>query len=97
MKRFLVYLLFSMLLLSNSLAAAAELGNSADGKVTLTYFGQSAFMLSNDNTKLIFDPYLSKNPWKTANAEDIECQYILVSHGHQDHLGDTILRSNYLQ
>ncbi|MDF2635632.1 MAG: metal-dependent hydrolase, partial [Pelosinus sp.] len=29
-------------------------------------------------------------PWKAANADEIECQYILVSHGHQDHLGDTV-------
>lgn len=91
MKRFWVYALFSILLLSSSLtAAAAGADGIADGKVTLTYYGQSAFMLSYGDKKLIFDPYFSKNPWKAATAEDIECQYILVSHGHQDHLGDTV-------
>lgn len=91
LKKILVYATFLMLLLSSSLVAAAgETGNSVDGKVTLTYYGQSAFMLSYGNKKLIFDPYLSKSPWKAVNADEIECQYILVSHGHQDHLGDTV-------
>lgn len=58
--------------------------------VTLTYYGQSAFLLSCGENKLIFDPYLNNSPWKAARAEEIDCQYILVSHGHQDHLGDTV-------
>ena len=87
LKRLTVYVVFAMLLLSGSLAAAAA---ESDGQVTLTYYGQSAFMLSHGNTKLIFDPYFSNNPWKAAKAEDIRGQYILVSHAHQDHLGDTV-------
>jgi len=91
LRKFLVYATFLMLLLSSSLTAAASVNdNPVNEKVTLTYYGQSAFMLSHGNTRLIFDPYLSKSPWKAANADEIECQYILVSHGHQDHLGDTV-------
>jgi L-ascorbate metabolism protein UlaG (beta-lactamase superfamily) len=90
MSLLLVFVLL-MLLLSSSLTAAASVNdNPVNEKVTLTYYGQSAFMLSHGNTRLIFDPYLSKSPWKAANADEIECQYILVSHGHQDHLGDTV-------
>ena len=58
--------------------------------VTLTYYGQSAFLLTCGETKLLLDPYLNSSPWKAARAEEIDCQYILVSHGHQDHLGDTV-------
>lgn len=63
LRKFLVHATFLMLLLSSSLAAAASVNdNSVNEKVTLTYYGQSAFMLSHGNTKLIFDPYLSKSP-----------------------------------
>jgi len=91
LKTFLVYATFLMLLLNSSLVAASGVNdNPVDERVTLAFYGQSAFMLSHGNTKLIFDPYLSKNPWKAVNVDEIECQYILVSHGHQDHLGDTV-------
>ncbi|MDF2572924.1 MAG: metal-dependent hydrolase, partial [Sporomusa sp.] len=62
MKRFLFYVVFSILLLSGSMTVEGANGNSSDEKVTLTYYGQSAFMLSHGNTKLILDPYLSKSP-----------------------------------
>ncbi len=55
----------------------------------LTYYGHSAFMLSHNDVSMIFDPFLSQNPWKKAMPEDIACQYIFVSHNHDDHYGDT--------
>lgn len=57
---------------------------------SLKFFGHSCFMLSNTETSLLFDPYLSDNPFHISSAEDIDCNYILVSHGHHDHLGDAV-------
>lgn len=59
-------------------------------KTTLTYYGHSTFMLCYDNIKLIIDPWLTGNPWKVTDADEIDCQYILVTHAHSDHLGDTV-------
>ena len=74
-----------------SIAAAAPdtLFDWAKTPTTLTFYGQSAFVLTHGDTKIIIDPWLTGSPWKTAKAEDIEVQYILVSHAHMDHLGDT--------
>ena len=58
--------------------------------VTLTYYGHACFGLSNGDQSLIFDPFFTDNPFQTAKAEDITCNYILVSHGHFDHLGDAL-------
>lgn len=58
--------------------------------VTLTYYGQSTFMLAHGETRLLIDPYLTGNPWKVAKAEDIDAQYILVSHAHGDHIVDAV-------
>ena len=56
---------------------------------TLTYFGHAAFMLTHDDQSIVFDPFFTGNTWDKAKAEDIKAQYIFVSHGHDDHYGDT--------
>lgn len=54
----------------------------------LMYFGHSCFQLSNKQGSILFDPFLTDNPFQIAQAEEMECNFILVSHGHSDHLGD---------
>jgi len=56
----------------------------------LRFYGQACFTLEYNGTTLIFDPYLSANPAKVAMPEDVHPDYILVTHGHADHLGDTV-------
>ena len=58
-------------------------------KTKLTYFGHACFMLTHGDVSMIFDPFLTGNTWNIAKREDIKCQYIFVSHGHDDHYGDT--------
>jgi len=53
-----------------------------------TYYGHSAFALNDGHSKLLFDPFFTGNPSAATAAEVITCNYILVSHGHADHLGD---------
>ncbi|TYZ28438.1 metal-dependent hydrolase [Selenomonas caprae] len=56
--------------------------------VTFKYYGHSCFMLDNGEHKVLFDPFLTGNPKATIKAEEIECDFILISHAHSDHLGD---------
>ena len=56
----------------------------------LIFLGHACFVLRNGKHALVFDPFLTGNPVAAATAEQIDCQYILVSHGHDDHLGDAI-------
>ncbi len=39
---------------------------------------------------LLFDPFLTGNPLAAARPEEVAARYILVSHAHPDHLGDTV-------
>jgi L-ascorbate metabolism protein UlaG (beta-lactamase superfamily) len=56
-----------------------------------TYYGQSCFLLETSSAKLLFDPFISGNPLAAAiKVEEIEADYILVSHGHGDHVGDLV-------
>lgn len=59
--------------------------------LTLTFYGHACFSLTHQHTTLLFDPFFTDNPINPAKADDITaCSYILVSHGHGDHLGDTV-------
>ncbi len=58
--------------------------------ITLKFYGHACFTLSHENTTLLFDPFLTGNPLSAAKADEINCNFILVSHGHGDHLGDTV-------
>ena len=53
------------------------------------YYGHSAFTLSDDVTTILFDPFITENPWTQVSPTDIHCQYIIVTHCHGDHYGDT--------
>ncbi|MCR6544119.1 metal-dependent hydrolase [Dehalobacterium formicoaceticum] len=55
----------------------------------ISYLGHACFVLEG-NKKIIIDPFLTGNPMATKKAEEIEADYILVTHGHGDHLGDAI-------
>ena len=56
--------------------------------LTLTYYGHSCFLLDDGQYKVLFDPFLTGNPKAAIAAVDVDCDYILVSHAHSDHLGD---------
>ena len=57
--------------------------------VKVSYLGHSAFSIEHDGTTVLIDPFLTGNPKASADAADIKADAILVTHGHQDHLGDT--------
>ena len=56
----------------------------------LKYLGHSAFHLDDGTHKVVIDPFLSGNPLAVNKPEDIECSMILLTHGHADHIGDTV-------
>lgn len=61
----------------------------------VNYLGQSSFMIKTGGKTLVFDPMISGNPKSNIKLEDITCDYILLTHGHQDHVLDAeILAKN---
>jgi len=56
-----------------------------------TYYGQSCFLIEADGKKFLFDPFIKSNPLaKDVDTSKIEADYILVSHGHGDHVADLV-------
>jgi L-ascorbate metabolism protein UlaG (beta-lactamase superfamily) len=55
----------------------------------LTYYGHSCFSVVVEGKTLLFDPFISGNPLaKAVQLEAVPADYILVSHGHEDHIAD---------
>ena len=54
----------------------------------ITYLGHSAFLIEDAGIKALIDPFLSGNQKNINDFSDIN--YIFVTHGHGDHIGDTI-------
>jgi len=56
-----------------------------------TYYGHSCFAIETSGKKLLFDPFITGNELaKDVDVDSIEADYILVSHGHGDHVGDLV-------
>ena len=56
----------------------------------INWYGHACFLIETNGTKLLTDPFITGNPLSPVQADAVEADYILVSHGHGDHLGDTI-------
>ena len=54
------------------------------------FLGHSCFELSDGDTKVLIDPFLTGNPRAAVSADELHPTTILLSHGHADHFGDTI-------
>lgn len=56
----------------------------------ITYYSHSCFLIETASARLLVDPFLTDNPKAAIKAGDVRCDYILVSHGHEDHTGDAL-------
>jgi L-ascorbate metabolism protein UlaG (beta-lactamase superfamily) len=56
-----------------------------------TYYGHACFAVQIKGKHILFDPFISGNPLaKDVDINSIKADYILVSHGHQDHMLDLV-------
>ncbi|MEZ4610925.1 MAG: metal-dependent hydrolase [Caldilineaceae bacterium] len=59
--------------------------------IKLTYYGHSTFGIETDDAKLIVDPFFApNNPAATVKVDEVEADFILVTHGHGDHVADLV-------
>jgi L-ascorbate metabolism protein UlaG (beta-lactamase superfamily) len=55
----------------------------------LRYFSHSAFQITTEKgKKILIDPFLDDNPNSPVKANQVDADYIILTHGHGDHLGD---------
>jgi len=56
----------------------------------IRYYGHATFELADGDTSVLIDPFLTGNPKATIAADDLAPTTILLTHGHADHVGDTV-------
>lgn len=57
----------------------------------LKYFSHSAFQVTtNSGTIILIDPFLDDNPTSPVKSKDVKPDYIILSHAHGDHFGDSM-------
>lgn len=58
--------------------------------VTITFLGHSGFLFSDGTHTLCVDPFLTGNELATMTADEITCDTIALTHGHEDHTADAV-------
>ena len=57
----------------------------------ITYYGHSCFGVEINGKQVLFDPFISPNELASHIDKDtIKADYILISHGHEDHIADAV-------
>lgn len=58
--------------------------------IQATFLGHSAVKLADGQTTILIDPFISGNSQATITADELGADFIVITHGHGDHLGDTV-------
>lgn len=56
----------------------------------LRFLGHSAFEIEIGGKNILIDPFITGNPQSAVKPGDLHPDYIIITHGHSDHLGDSI-------
>jgi L-ascorbate metabolism protein UlaG (beta-lactamase superfamily) len=56
----------------------------------VTWYGHNAWSIETSGKTVLLDPFLNDSPTSPVKADLVKADYILLSHGHGDHLGDTV-------
>ena len=62
-------------------------------RVKITFHGHAAFSIADGTHAVLIDPFITGNPQAEAagiTADSIDCTHIALTHGHEDHVGDTL-------
>jgi L-ascorbate metabolism protein UlaG (beta-lactamase superfamily) len=59
-------------------------------RIKVTWYSHACILIQTADASLLVDPFLTGNPLAPVKPDEVPADYIFVSHGHGDHLGDTV-------
>ncbi len=58
--------------------------------IKVTWYSHASFLIETDKARLLVDPFITDNPLAPVKVDEVQADYIFISHGHGDHVGDSI-------
>jgi L-ascorbate metabolism protein UlaG (beta-lactamase superfamily) len=58
--------------------------------IEITWLGHATFLINTGKHTLLVDPFLDDNPAAPIKSGDVKCDFILITHGHGDHMADAV-------
>ena len=62
--------------------------------IQVTWLSHSGFQIVIGEHTILIDPFLTGNPLATVTPEQVKAHFIILSHGHGDHIGDAVAIAN---
>lgn len=62
--------------------------------IKLTWYGHATWLISTGQHNILLDPFIDDSPTAPIKADELEVDFILVSHGHFDHVADVAKIAN---
>lgn len=62
--------------------------------IQLTWLGHATWLVQSELYRLIIDPFLNDNPAATTSPDQVDVQFVLLTHGHFDHMADAASIAN---
>ncbi len=56
----------------------------------VTFLGHGTFSVETAGKQIVIDPFFTGNPAAATSADEVSPEFIIVTHGHGDHMGDTV-------
>lgn len=56
----------------------------------IIYHGHSFVQIENNNYSILIDPFVTGNPTAITNIDNLKCNFVILTHGHGDHISDAI-------
>ncbi len=75
----------------NIMFLISVLSNQNKKRMNITFYGHACFGIEVDGQNILFDPFISPNDLaKHIKVDEVKADYILISHGHEDHVADAM-------
>src|SRR5579871_5973117 len=58
--------------------------------IRIRWLGHACVLIEANGVNILIDPFLTGNPAAAVKADEVPADFILISHGHGDHVGDAI-------